>query len=164
MFGSRKENVFKKVIEGGLVTRVEMRISHGYGFRKSGRGTIKTTREYTVFIGCDPVFETTQYGDLTRCFTSKAEALKYARMTLEIESDNQSPVRIVHNATETDLSKIGIHLRDATQWDFQDALETAVRDNFPAIYVHSYHSNWYDDDKRENVKPLSLVTGKGGAA
>lgn len=161
MFGSRRETIEAINLTDGRVNRVEISIRHGYGFTSRGRGTIKTKREYIVFIGSDPVFGCTQHGDLTRTFTNKAEALRYSRRTRPIESENQNPIRIVHNASDSDLNAVGIHLSDATQWDFQDALEVAERDMFPAIYIHSYHPEKLGEDTpdREAGAKLALVGG-----
>lgn len=145
---SRKQDILVlKLKEDQRVNRVQMVVSHGYGFTSKGRGTMKTRRMYEVYIGCDPIFGCTQHGDLTRYFTNKAEAIRYARMTLPYESENQEPIRIVHNATQASINSVGIHLRDATQWDFYDALETAQKDNFPAIYVHSVAKDITDESK-----------------
>lgn len=48
-------------------------------------------------------------------------------------AENSIQIKI---AKETDRSAVGIHLLHPTLDDLQDALNTATRDLFPAIYIH----------------------------
>lgn len=130
-----KNEIFRTKEVNGLVNIVIKNVNHKYV-----KGGIKTVVTYDVFIGCDPVFGITQFRDLTKFwFTSKAEAMKYAKQTMPLESEYfPAKVAIVHNASKIQGSNIGIHLKDADQFSFQDAMDVAERDNFPAIYIHSY--------------------------
>lgn len=61
-----------------------------------------------------------------------------ARVTKQIRQYADSVgIRIIR-AKAGDYQKIGIHLLEAEQFELTDALEQAVNQCFPAIYLHTF--------------------------
>jgi len=64
--------------------------------------------------------------------------MKVARITKDIKA---SGVKVIRVKSFDSKSMIGIHLLMPTQRELEDAVETALRDMFPAIYIHTF-STW----------------------
>lgn len=72
-------------------------------------------------------------------------------------------IRLIRVRTREDARNVGIHLLRPTTTELGNALETAMRDLFPAVYVHDLGTWGYQHGYAFNRRPaLSLL--QGGAA
>lgn len=85
--------------------------------------------------------------------------IKPARITSEIRFWSETLGIKIIRAKPGDHSKIGIHLLDAEQFELDDAMERAERDNFPAIYLHTFKTWRVDKPKKSKFKGLTLIQG-----
>lgn len=49
---------------------------------------------------------------------------------------SQNGVQVIYTRDREDRAKVGIHLADPSERDFEQAEERAVSQGFPAIYIH----------------------------
>ena len=86
--------------------------------------------------------------------------IKPARVTKDIKTWAENIGVRIYRAKVGDASKIGVHVLEAEQFELERALEKAERDNFPAIYLHTFRT-WRVDKpaKRPKFKPLELIQG-----
>ncbi len=125
-------NIFTKAV-GSLVNRVSVS-----GEVNTSPGVpIETKVLYDVYIGCDPVFGTTQYRHQTKYdMDDLDEAIAYCQGTVPKPLPGQRLIAIVHKAKVLDRIKHGIHLVNPGLEEFKAALAQALELGIYTIFVH----------------------------
>lgn len=83
--------------------------------------------------------------------------IQRARITKEMRFWAESLGIKIIRAKVGDHSKIGIHLLEAEQFELENALDRAERDNFPAIYLHTFKT-WRAGEYEKRFKRLLEFT------
>lgn len=80
-----------------------------------------------------------------------------ARITQSIRESGIKVVRVKTNKAAA--GKIGIHLLRPTQRELEQAIETAERDMFPAVYIHDFATWGAQRSKPRKQHQLDTVQG-----
>lgn len=91
-----------------------------------------------------------------------------ARITKDVKAWSQSTGTKVLRAKLGDASKIAIHLLEPEDFELEAAMERAERDNFPAIYLHTFKT-WRvtkemimaEKKRKASFPALKLVVANG---